>query len=172
VSQPSPWDRAARPRDGVGASDPFRRIGARIVDAIVLTPFVAVLAPLGHRHHHTRLAAVAIFAIGAVYEIVAVGRFGRTVGKAATHIRVVAADGAPVTWLQSLVRWAALLGVATLLGTLVAYLGVVYGLVVTACVLARGLGPHDHAARTKVITNVPRPPSPANGTTTKERTAP
>jgi len=171
VSQPSPWDRAARPRDGVGACDPFRRIGARIIDAIVLTPFVAVLAPLGRRHDHEALAALAISVIGAVYEVVAIGQFGRTVGKAATHIRVVAADGARVTWLQSLVRWAALLGVATVLGTLVPFLGVVWGLVVTAFVLARGLGPHDHAARTKVVTHIARRPSPSGGPA-KERTAP
>ena len=127
----------------------------------MLTPFVAVLAPLGNRHDHEDLAALAIFLIGAVYEIVAIGRFGRTVGKVATHVRVVAADGARVTWAQSLVRWAVLLGGATVLGTVHGLLGAGWGVVVAGMVLVRGLGPHDLAARTKVVTDIHRPSAPA-----------
>jgi uncharacterized RDD family membrane protein YckC len=160
VSQPSPWARPARPRSREGECDPFRRIGARVIDVVVLTPFAAVLAPLGNRHDHEQLVTVALLAIGAVYEIVAIGLFGRTVGKLATHIRVVSADGARATWAQAAVRWAALLGVAIVLGTFLPYLGIVWGLVVTGFVLFRGLGPHDYGASTKVITDVHRPPRP------------
>jgi uncharacterized RDD family membrane protein YckC len=117
---------------------------------------------------------VALLVIGAAYEIVTTRLFGRALGKLATHVRVVAADGAPVTWAQAAVRWAALGGVATAAATVFRPLGFVWGVLVAACVLLHGLGPHDYAASTKVITDIARPASPGvappTARTTKERT--
>jgi uncharacterized RDD family membrane protein YckC len=166
VSHPSPWARAARPRSRDGECDPFRRIGARVIDVLVLAPFFAVLVPLGHRHHHAGLSALGLLVVSAAYEIVSVGAFGRSLGKLATRVRVVAADGARATWGQAVVRWLTLSGVAAVLGSLLGYASLLWGAVVLVLVLIRGLGPHDHAARTKVISDDARPPilptSPGN----------
>jgi uncharacterized RDD family membrane protein YckC len=163
VSGPGPWARVARPRDRDGECDPFRRVGARVIDIVVLTPFAAVLLPIGHRHHHDSLVALVLLAITAVYEIVGIAVWGRTIGKLATHIRVVAADGARATWGQSAVRWVVLPGVATVLATYVGYVGILWGALALGLVFTRGLGPHDVAGRTKVITEVRRPESTPTG---------
>jgi uncharacterized RDD family membrane protein YckC len=162
VSEPGPWARVARPRTRDGECDPFRRIGARFIDVVVIAPFAAVLLPIGHRHDHDGLVFAILLAIGAVYEIACVALWGRTVGKLATHIRVVAADGGRATWAQSVVRWVVLPGLATALATYVGYVGILWGALAVGLVFTRGLGPHDLAARTKVVTHISRP-EPAAG---------
>ncbi len=165
MSDTGPWSRVARPRTRDGECDPFRRIGARVIDVLVLAPFAAVLLPLGHRHDHDGLVALVLLAISAVYEITCIALGGRTLGKLATHIRVVAADGARATWAQSAVRWVVLPGVATVLATYVGYIGILWGAIALGLVFTRGLGPHDVAARTKVITEIRRAEATARAAT-------
>ena len=137
-----PWKGAqlGRPAQGPGAlADPARRLGARLLDWLVLLPVVAALvalavvlvaphagpmfptAPDGRVPTRTpgfvwvELAVLgALVASGAVmiaYETVATARYGRTLGKAWLHIRPLRTDGAAPGWGRSFGR-AALQGVA------------------------------------------------------------
>jgi uncharacterized RDD family membrane protein YckC len=125
-----PWKgaRLGLPAQGSGAlADPARRLGARLLDGLLLLPVVAGLValavvlvaphagPIFPRVARGRLATTAtpgfvwielavlgaLVVSGAVvvaYETVATARYGRTLGKAWLHIRPRRADGAPVGW--------------------------------------------------------------------------
>ena len=137
-----PWKGAqlGLPASGPGAlADPARRLGARLLDGLVLLPVVAALvalavvlvaphagpmfptAPDGRAPTATpgfvwvELAVLgALFVSGAVmiaYETVATARYGRTLGKAWLQIRPLRTDGAALGWGRSFGR-AAIQGVA------------------------------------------------------------
>jgi len=123
-----PWKgaRYGRPQYGPGAvADPGTRLGARLLDGLLLAPVVIALAviaialvaphagPIFPRENADSNATVptpgfvwlyvAIFgaALSAsllfvVYEAVATQRYGRTLGKRWMHIRPVALDGSPL----------------------------------------------------------------------------
>jgi uncharacterized RDD family membrane protein YckC len=149
----SPWSIAQRPRDRSGECDPARRVGARVVDFIPLfAVYVATAASTGHSELEGR-ERLPVVLLPALYEIALVAWRGQTIGKMAVHIRVVAADGRPVTWSQSFVRWLAQggLGVLAIYVSTVGVASVVWFFLTLAMLFFHGLGPHDHIARTKVV---------------------
>jgi uncharacterized RDD family membrane protein YckC len=131
-----PWKGAqlGRPAVGPGSlADPGRRLGARLLDGIVLIPVfivlaaiaVAVIAPhAGPMFPKTSpdpnatsptpgfvWIYLGVFGAGLLtgvatvfYEAVATARYGRTLGKAWLHIRPVRIDGAPIGWARSFGR--------------------------------------------------------------------
>lgn len=140
-----PWKGAAlgRPPFGSGAlADPFRRLGARALDALVMVPVAVVVigiaVALAAPHvgpmfptadsnampgaiwiEVTVVAGAAVTGVLAwVYESVATARYGRTLGKAWLHIRPVRTDGSPVSWGRAFGR----AGVHTLMG-IISYAG-------------------------------------------------
>ncbi|MDE3087144.1 MAG: RDD family protein [Acidobacteriota bacterium] len=137
-----PWKGAmlGLPAQGPGAlADPGRRLGARLLDGLVLLPVVAALValavllvaphagPMFPRTPDGRAPAttpgfvwVELAVLGALlvsgvvmiaYEAVATARYGRTLGKAWLHIRPLRTDGAALGWGRSFGR-ASLQGVA------------------------------------------------------------
>jgi uncharacterized RDD family membrane protein YckC len=131
-----PWKGSllGRPRTGPGSlANPARRLGARLLDGIVLVPFagalialaVALVAPHAGPMFPalpTRAGAVmptpgfvwvylavlgAVLVSGvliALYEAVATARYGRTLGKAWLHIRPVGIEGGAPGWGRSFGR--------------------------------------------------------------------
>jgi uncharacterized RDD family membrane protein YckC len=134
-----PWKGAqlGRPSQGPGSlADPARRLGARLLDALVLLPVAAGLValavalvaphagPLFPKIPNTPNAVVptpgfvwielavvgALFITGLVmvaYETIATATYGRTLGKAWLHIRPVRMDGERIRWGRSSGRAAA-----------------------------------------------------------------
>ncbi len=128
-------------------------MGARGVDFIPLFAiYVATAAATGHGalKGWERLPVIAG---PAIYEIVLVALRGQTIGKMAVHARIVAADGSPVTWGQSAVRWVAQSGPGTLAiaVTALAAPSLIWFFVTLVMIFFHGLGPHDYLARTKVV---------------------
>ena len=135
VGQP-PWKGAqyGRPPEGSGSlANPGRRLGARLLDALVLLPVLIIFAgvtialiaphigPVFPKVNDNPNAPVpvpgfvwiyvAVFgcaiATGVVmvfYEAIATARYGRTLGKAWLHIRPVRTDGSPLGWGRSFGR--------------------------------------------------------------------
>lgn len=141
---------------GIGA-----RFGAVLLDGILLYVVNTVLnlaAGLGLFREHVNpqagpgapLAVVLVFmlqmAITMSYEVVLVGRYGATLGKMACGIRVVTAEGQPVSYLRALGRyWAKQLSALTcMIGYLIAFWDKE----------KRAL--HDHICNTRVV-NKPAP---------------
>jgi uncharacterized RDD family membrane protein YckC len=133
-AQPWKGARYGRPQYGPGAlAEPGSRLGARLLDALVALPvFVVVIAttiavtaphfgPLFPKDNPDPNATVptpgfvwlyvTIFSASLicgllflVYEAVATGRFGRTLGKRWMHIRPVTVEGDPLGWGRSFGR--------------------------------------------------------------------
>lgn len=131
-----PWKGAqyGRPASGPGAlANPGRRLGARLLDALVLLPVLIVFSaitialvaphvgPLFPKVNNNPdgqqpvpgflwiyLAVFGCFiATGVVmvaYETIATARYGRTLGKAWLHIRPIRTDGQPLGWGRSFGR--------------------------------------------------------------------
>jgi len=123
-----------RPQNGPGAlAEPGRRLGARVLDGLLLSPVLAgfvTLAVVLVRPHVGPLfptfrtystspgvepgiiwielavlgAAVASGVVMILYETIATARFGRTLGKAWLRIRPVSLDGRPVGWWRAFGR--------------------------------------------------------------------
>lgn len=122
----------------------WRRVGATIIDGLVLTPvIVPLLIPIfrrlidevnraaqqGTQVDATALAAhfagysLAIAAIQYLYQAIMIGTWGATVGKFAVGVRVRKADGSNATWSQAFLRPLLQLGISLL--NLVAQIGIV-----------------------------------------------
>jgi uncharacterized RDD family membrane protein YckC len=129
--------RYGRPHSGPGAlADPGRRLGARLLDGVVLLPVVivfvgiaiALVAPHagpifptenaepgatnptpGFIWIYLAVIAASFFCIAAfvVYEAVMTKRYGRTLGKKWLGIRPITTDGAALGWGASIGRAAA-----------------------------------------------------------------
>ncbi len=149
----SPWSLERHPRDRLGECDPFRRVGARVVDFIPhFAVVVATLAAAG-RVDLSDSERLPIIIFPVIYELVMVGLRGQTLGKMAVHARVVAADGGRASWAQAAVRSLSLYGLAGLAGY-VSVLGAPsmgWLFLTLAMMFFHGLGPHDYLARTKVV---------------------
>jgi uncharacterized RDD family membrane protein YckC len=155
------------------------RVIARIVDALIVgVPLLvatvwarrnAVLGRVvvrhdvfGHRvvtHALQWWAGLGLLALGAAYEVVLIGRTGRTPGKAMVGLRVVRLDGVtPCGLATALQRWAVPAGLASTVAQFpVGRLGVLLTLVAGLTDLAVGVGDdrrrmaHDKAAGTRVV---------------------
>lgn len=134
---PAPWkgSQLGRPAEGPGAlANPGRRLGARALDGLVLTPVwatataIAIVLIVRHVGPLVRAsqaqdqnapvpASAFLWIYGAVfgvivvsgliqvaYETVATARYGRTLGKKWLHIRPVRTDGGPLGWGRALGR--------------------------------------------------------------------
>ena len=83
----------------------WRRFIAFMVDGLVMFPFIMVqlkLARISPRLHAASFIPVAMLLY--FYWIYCHGRWGRTLGKYLTGIRVVAMDGSHITWRQAFLR--------------------------------------------------------------------
>jgi uncharacterized RDD family membrane protein YckC len=114
-------------------ANPWRRLGARLLDGLVLLPVFAVLGGVGvaivaphagvmfpNSNNYpnnqaptpgiiwiwlTVVAAAFLTGVALViYEGVATARYGRTLGKAWLHIRPVRVDATPIGWGRSFAR--------------------------------------------------------------------
>jgi uncharacterized RDD family membrane protein YckC len=171
-----PWKgaRYGRPQFGPGAvADPWRRLGARLLDGLAFSPVAIVLAvvaialvaphvgPLFPKQPTDSNSFVAprglfwlylgIFSAGTlnlvlfvVYEAVATKRYGRTLGKRWLGLRPVTLEGQPLDWGRSFGR-AGLYALASALSWLglVDYLWCLWD-DDTQCL-------HDKAAKTLVV---------------------
>ena len=158
--------------EGVELAGAGSRLGARIIDSVILSVVsiillvAGVLALIGLDLEDTteteeELAEgggvflgmiLAILAIGLLYEVVLIATRGQTLGKMATRIRVVRADNGQVPgWGKSLGRWLlpALFGIA---GSYMPFVGLGVLLIYVSLLWdKRRQGWHDKAARTLVI---------------------
>lgn len=145
-----PWKGAelGRPASGPGAlTDPGRRLGARVLDGLVMLPVLAVLGAIAvalvaphagplfpvtnpenpdARVPTPGIVWIYLAVIGAVvvsglvtvaYETVTTAHYGRTLGKMWLHVRPVRIDGSPVGWGRAFGR-AGIYWLSTCLGWL------------------------------------------------------
>jgi uncharacterized RDD family membrane protein YckC len=144
---PHPFERTLH---GSVIASPWRRAIGAYIDAIVVGLLFSVARGLGS-------PAWVVLPLAGLYVVAMTGLWGRTVGKLATGTRVVdALDLGPVSWRQSLGRWAHVgwIGIAAgLVGGRAALLLFLLQVVTYAPIVwdsqARGL--HDHAAGTIVM---------------------
>lgn len=150
----------------VELASPGARLGARVIDFIILAIGLAVLIPLGiggsmaivggGTDAAAGLGVASLFGtvllvavLGVVYEVVLVALRGQTVGKMATNTKVIRADTGDLPgWSKSIGRWAIpyLAGLVPLIGwlvTLLTYLSLTWD--------DRRQGWHDKAAGTVVV---------------------
>lgn len=138
-------------------ASPGRRFLGAVIDWMLLGTVAAgtVLVIDGS----IRNRDVAALIIGAVYTVVLVAVWGRTVGKAAVGTWVEPIDGsAPPGWGAATIRWAvpALAVLAFPFGAVGFVVGEVWLVAVYAPILGpRRQGLHDRAARTVVLAMVP-----------------
>jgi uncharacterized RDD family membrane protein YckC len=131
-----PWKGSGlgRPAGGPGAlAEPGRRLGARLLDHVVLIPVLAVVAgvtiaivaphagpifPVANTNSDRRPptpgivwiylaflgAVIATAVLAVVYETVSIARFGRTLGMRWLHIRPLRTDGGPLGWGRAFAR--------------------------------------------------------------------
>jgi uncharacterized RDD family membrane protein YckC len=83
----------------------WRRLGAAVVDWLVLLPLSLLgLWALASSKTASLLLLVPLSVISIAYHIVLHARFGQTVGKMATHVRVMRLSGGPIAWREALLR--------------------------------------------------------------------
>jgi len=145
--------------DVVELASPGARLGARILDVIVIVVVMFAVIALGlvsASGGSDGMAAAGFFAsalaaviIGLLYEVVQIALWGQTIGKRATNVKVVnAVHGGTPGWGKSIGRWAipGLLNLVPFVGwllSLVCYLSLLWDRV--------RQGWHDRAAGTLVI---------------------
>ena len=147
----------------VELASPGARLGARIIDIVILIVGIIVLLLIGvasavglngDGDDQGAAAAVLAFAfaaliVGVLYEVTMIALKGQTLGKMATSIKVVRADNGLVPgWGKSIGRWI----IPAALG-FIPFVGWILGLLVYVSLLwdrARQ-GWHDKAAATLVI---------------------
>ncbi|MDQ6727613.1 MAG: RDD family protein [Actinomycetota bacterium] len=138
-------------------ASPGQRLAAAFIDGLVLfVPMVVVLALTWDANADPnrtvaslRWPLVAVGLLTAVYQVVGVALWGKTVGKLLVHIRICSADdlGRP-GWVRALIRW----GIFWIVGW-IPFLG---GLASIAFILPllwtlKRQGVHDMAAGTLVV---------------------
>lgn len=164
------WARLASGQT-VELARPIERLGARTLDAVIVTAPAGVWAfiqggdalEVDDGTNITTLGALVLAAFGAflltalvnvVYEVVPTAVWGQTLGKRILGIKVVdVASGGVPGWRKSLGRWAVLV-----LPLAVPYVQIPGALFFLLCVLTIGHEPcyrgwHDKAARTLVVTS-------------------
>lgn len=80
------------------------RLGAYIIDVLVLIPVIGA-SMYFTMFNPNALAFLLISILSAFYKPVLEGLYGATVGKMALKIKVVGAEGVPVTINQAFIRW-------------------------------------------------------------------
>ncbi len=140
-------------------ASPWRRLGAALIDGILLSiPIGIIFASTWHIDPATdrlvtsgRWSLVVVGLLTAVYQVVGVAVWGRTVGKLVTGIRVVSAkDLSRPGWVRALIRW----GIFWVVGW-IPFVGGLLSLVFLLPLLwtMKRQGVHDMAADTLVVAN-------------------
>ena len=149
----------------VQLASPGARLGARVLDAVIMLIAVAILTTIGvalsisteaagdeavmFRMGAIILAIPVFAAIGIAYEVVFIALKGQTLGKMAVNIKVIRADNGLVPgWGKSIGRWIlpAALGIVPFVGwiaSLLVYISLTWDRV--------RQGWHDKAAATLVV---------------------
>ena len=116
VGEPEPVAGVVEPIGGLNLAEPVNRIGARIIDGIVWTVLLLVVAYLvtgtsgiglradGVSYGAHLLSTVLGTALVAAYEVVMVTTRHATLGKVAMGLRVARQDGSPVQRNDALLR--------------------------------------------------------------------
>jgi uncharacterized RDD family membrane protein YckC len=87
----------------------WRRVGAALLDALILSPMaLAVMIALSYTHLAYVYYALPAIAIGLVYRVYLVQRFGGTPGKRILRLRIANLDGTPVTLRTAFIRYSPL----------------------------------------------------------------
>ena len=83
----------------------WRRLGALLVDGFVLVPFVVIFVWLDGLSISTAMvAAVASVTLAEAYAIYFHSRFGATLGKMVTNIKVTLPNGSPIGFTEAFLR--------------------------------------------------------------------
>jgi uncharacterized RDD family membrane protein YckC len=157
-------------RPGEGEPEPSRlaspgaRLAGYIVDAVLVEILAFVTARIAFERHglsitylHTVGLIIAIEQ--AMYAIIAIAIWGRTIGKCVAGTKVVSYEGAIPGWRRAAIRWAVpwlpviVLGVFTAMPPIAVFLNWIWPMIVYVGILTdkerRGL--HDRAAGTWVL---------------------
>jgi len=138
-------------------ASPGQRLGAACIDGLVLfIPIMVVLALTwdanadpSRRVASIRWPLLALGLLTAVYQVVGVALWGRTLGKLLVHIRICSADdlGRP-GWVRALIRW----GIFWIVGW-IPFLGSLASIAFLLPLLwtLKRQGVHDMAAGTLVV---------------------
>jgi uncharacterized RDD family membrane protein YckC len=98
------------------------RLGAMLVDLIVLSPFIALSF---WALYHSRTVALAVEVplafLFAFYNIYFVGRWGQTIGKMALKVKVVALNGGAVGYQRAFYRHSVDLALSAMTSALLTY---------------------------------------------------
>ncbi|WP_250628074.1 RDD family protein [Pinirhizobacter soli] len=84
----------------------WRRVGAQLLDVVVLLPVLALhiaLGGLGREAYVVSIVLLLLFNLG--YHVYLVTRFGGTPGKLLVGLRIVRVNGLPVSYQQALLRY-------------------------------------------------------------------
>ena len=91
----------------------WRRLGALMLDALILSPLaLALMLMLGYTHLAYLYYALPGLAIGLVFHVYLVQRFGGTPGKRILGMRIANRDGTPVTTRTAFIRYSPLFALA------------------------------------------------------------
>lgn len=91
----------------------WSRFGALLIDALVIGPIAIVTTWLTvHSKPWTMITSVGFAVLVLVYDIYFHGRWGQSIGKMATGIKVVALDGSPIGWRRAFLRYSVDIGLA------------------------------------------------------------
>lgn len=93
----------------------WRRVGAQILDALILAP-LGILAYFGAQFSHLFYLyyLVPSILISLFYSVYLVKRYGGTPGKRILDMRIVMTDGSPVTGSAALLRYSVMLALSTI----------------------------------------------------------
>jgi uncharacterized RDD family membrane protein YckC len=100
----------------------WRRVGALILDAIILAPLgIALFVGLNFTHYAYVYYSVPSLVIYLFYNVYLVRRFGGTPGKRIIRMRITMTDGSPVTLKAAVVRYMPmfLFGVVSAVATII-----------------------------------------------------
>jgi uncharacterized RDD family membrane protein YckC len=104
-----------------------QRIGASLLEMVVLIPLIGLLSYLGTLSRTADITCtVLIQCLVTVYYIAMVGLFGGTAGKLMLGLRVVSTERAPATWTASILRYSVygVVGLLSAAGQLIAKLSI------------------------------------------------
>ena len=93
----------------------WRRLGALLVDSAIFLP-LTLLDFFVFRQSRTLfvLSTLLLTLVGWTYQVWMHARWGQTLGKMATGVRVVALDGSPISWRQAFLRSSVTVGLGCL----------------------------------------------------------
>jgi uncharacterized RDD family membrane protein YckC len=87
----------------------WRRVGAALLDALILSPMaITLMIAVRYTHLAYVIYVLPAIAINLVYRVYLVQRFGGTPGKRILHLRIANLDGSPVTLRTAFIRYSPL----------------------------------------------------------------